>query len=140
MNRNFTRAKLERELKSAEERMDGYLRQMDEADADDAGGGAVVYLEAKTAALQKRRPTLEGYRDKLEEGGHGQLSLTDQESDTHRFVKHMTESGSPRSRLRPSPENMSPSSTPNSLPRPTSPESRPASKLCATRLARLSKW
>ena len=34
VNRNFTRAKLERELKRAEERLENYLRQMDEADAD----------------------------------------------------------------------------------------------------------
>ena len=43
VNRNFTRARLERELKSAEERLERYLRQMDEADADDTGGGVVGY-------------------------------------------------------------------------------------------------
>ena len=77
VNRNFTRAKLERELNSAEERLERYLRQMDEADADDAGGGAVVDLEEKIAALRERRATLREYRDKLEESGRGQLSLTD---------------------------------------------------------------
>ena len=47
VNRNFTRAKLERELNSAEERLERYLRQMDEADADDTGGGVVVDLEGR---------------------------------------------------------------------------------------------
>ena len=65
VNRNFTRAKLERELNRAEERLERYLRQMDEADADDAGGDAVVNLEGKIAALRARRATLERYRDKL---------------------------------------------------------------------------
>ncbi len=87
VNRNFTRAKLERELSSAEERLERYLRQMDEADADDAGGGAVVDLEAKIAALRERRTTLEGYRDKLEESGRGQLSLTDPDSRVMRTGK-----------------------------------------------------
>ena len=73
VNRNFTRAKLERELNSAEERLERYMRQMDEADADDAGG-AVVDLEGKIAALRERRATLREYRDKLEESGRGQLS------------------------------------------------------------------
>lgn len=87
VNRNFTRAKLERELSSAEERLERYLRQMDEADADDAGGSAVVDLEAKIAALRERRTTLEGYRDKLEESGRGQLSLTDPDSRVMRTGK-----------------------------------------------------
>ncbi len=57
VNRNFTRAKLERELKSAEERLERYLRQMDEADADDAGGGPVVDLEGKIAgSVNAARP------------------------------------------------------------------------------------
>ena len=67
VNRNFTRAKLERELKSAEERLERYLRQMDEAEADDASGSVVVDLEGKIAALQERRATLREYQDKLEE-------------------------------------------------------------------------
>ncbi len=67
VNRNFTRAKLERELRSAEARLDHYLRQMDEADADDAGGNAAVDLEGKIEALRERRATLREYRDKLEE-------------------------------------------------------------------------
>ncbi len=33
VNRNFTQAKLERELKRADERLEHYLRDLDEADA-----------------------------------------------------------------------------------------------------------
>ena len=87
VNRNFTRAKLERELNSAEERLERYLRQMDEADADDTGGGVVVDLEGKIAALRERRATLREYQDKLEESGRGQLSLTDPDSRVMRTGK-----------------------------------------------------
>ena len=87
VNRNFTRAKLERELKSAEGRLERYLRQMDEADADDTGGGVVVDLEGKIAALRERRATLRECQDKLEESGRGQLSMTDPDSRVMRTGK-----------------------------------------------------
>lgn len=88
VHRNFTRAKLERELKSAEERLERYLGQMDEADAEDDGGdGAVADLQGKIAALRERRATLREYRDKLEGSGRGQLSLTDPDSRAMRNGK-----------------------------------------------------
>ena len=40
--RNFTRAKLQRELKKADERLDRHLSQMDEADAEDPGASAAA--------------------------------------------------------------------------------------------------
>lgn len=75
VNRNFTRAELERELKSAEERLERYLRQMDEVDADDPSGGGVVDLEAKIESLRKRRATLTEYRDKLEKAARAGVSM-----------------------------------------------------------------
>ena len=102
VNRNFTRAKLERELKSAEERLECYLRQMDEADADATGGGVVVDLEGKIAALRERRATLREYRDKLEESGRGQLSLTGPDSRVMRTGKGGVVGYNGRSRLTPS--------------------------------------
>jgi len=88
VNRNFTGARLERELKRADERLEHYLKQMDEADADDAGGGgAVADLEGKIAALRERREALREYRDELAESGEGQLSLTDPDSRVMRTGK-----------------------------------------------------
>ena len=73
--RNFTRAKLERELKKADERPDRYLSQMDEADADDPGASAAAPdLQGKIAAIQKRRATLKAHRETLEESGRARES------------------------------------------------------------------
>ena len=78
VNRNFTRVKLANELKKADERLDRYLRRMDEADADDPGCSATVTdLLGKIAAIRERRATLRAHREQLKESGRGQLSLTD---------------------------------------------------------------
>ena len=84
-NRNFTRAKLKKELEKADERLDRYLKQMDEADADDSSGSvAVTDLQGKVAAIRERRAALSARRKQLEASGRGQLSLTDPDS---RLVK-----------------------------------------------------
>lgn len=56
-DRNFTRAKLQRHLQSIDERLDRYLEQMNETDAQDADGGmrAVANLQEKIASMRKRR-------------------------------------------------------------------------------------
>ena len=78
VNRNFTRVKLANELKKADERLDRYLRRMDEADADDPGCSATVTdLLGKIAAIRERRANLRAHREQLKESGRGQLSLTD---------------------------------------------------------------
>ena len=50
-DRNFTQAKLKRDLQRIDDRLDHYLDQMNEADADDASGGthSVAGLQAKIA-------------------------------------------------------------------------------------------
>ena len=83
-NRNFTRVKLDKELDRAAERLDCYLKQMDEADADDPGNAAVTDLQRKIEALRARRATLSAHREQLEKSGRRQLSLTDPDS---RLVK-----------------------------------------------------
>ena len=83
--RNFTRAGLEKALGKADERLDRYLEEMDEADADEPAGGAEAKgLESKIAALRQRRAALSARREQLEESGREQLSLTDPDS---RLVK-----------------------------------------------------
>ena len=81
-DRNFTQAKLKKDLQRIDERLDRYLDQMNEADADDAGGEthAVAGLKAKIATLRKRKASLEGHRQTLVDTGEAQLSLTDPDS------------------------------------------------------------
>ena len=79
---NFTRAKLKTHLQRIDDRLDRYLDQMNEADADDAGGraDAVADLQEKIASIRKRKETLEAHRQTLDDTGEAQLSLTDPDS------------------------------------------------------------
>ena len=87
-NRNFTRAKLKKELEKAGERLDRYLKQMDEADADDSSGGAAVTeIQGKIAAIREQRVALSDRRKQLEASGRGQLSLTDPDSRLAKTTK-----------------------------------------------------
>ena len=54
--RNFTRAMLDSKLKKTDERLEHYLKQIDEADAGDSGGSAasVTELSAKIGSLRER--------------------------------------------------------------------------------------
>ena len=77
-DRNFTQAKLKKDLQRIDERLDRYLDQMNKADADEGGDGsnAVAGLQAKIASMRKRKAILEGHRQTLVETGEAQLSLT----------------------------------------------------------------
>ena len=81
-DRNFTQAKLKKDLQRIDERLDRYLDRMNEADADESGGetNAVAGLEAKIASLRKRKETLEGHGQTLVDTGEAQFSLTDPDS------------------------------------------------------------
>lgn len=81
-DRNFTEAKLRRELAANQERLERYLQQMDEMDASDAADespskGRVRDLAQKIAVLRERRTRLETHRKELQDSGEEQLSLTD---------------------------------------------------------------
>ena len=80
--RNFTRATLKMDLRRTCERLERYLDEMNEANADDTGGGAVAvsYLQKKIASLRKKKETLEKHRRTLDETGEAELSLTDPDS------------------------------------------------------------
>ena len=81
-DRNFTRAKLKSQLQRIDKRLDHYLDQMNQADADDAGGSAVAVpdLQDKITSLRKRKEALETHRQTLDDTGEAQLSLTDPDS------------------------------------------------------------
>ena len=79
--RNFTKAKLSKAMAESDERLACYLKQLDDADADDdkeeRNIGQIDRLQEKIKAIRERRERLEGYRERLEESGEDQLSLTD---------------------------------------------------------------
>ena len=81
-DRNFTGAKLRRDLAASQERLERYLQQMDEMDAADMADaspskGRVRDLAQKIAALRERQAHLETHRKALQESGEAQLSLPD---------------------------------------------------------------
>ena len=81
-DRNFTGAKLRRDLAASQERLERYLRQMDEMDAADMADarpskGRGRDLAQKITALRERQARLETHRKALQESGEDQLSLTD---------------------------------------------------------------
>ena len=59
-DRNFTAARLERELQASDERLERYLEQLDGADTTEAGSGAphAPNFAEKIAAVRERRTTL----------------------------------------------------------------------------------
>jgi len=76
--RNFTKGKLAKAMAESDERLARYLKQLDEADKDDATPPERVdNLEEKIAALKERRAQLEQHRVELEASGEDQISLTD---------------------------------------------------------------
>ncbi|OKP63050.1 transposase [Ensifer adhaerens] len=83
-DRNFTKAKLDKDMREVDERLERYLRHLDDADKRDsdqpAGKPSVANLEEKIAGLRRRRARLEGYCAELEQSGDDQLSLTDPDS------------------------------------------------------------
>ncbi len=76
--RNFTKGKLAKAIAESDERLNRYLKQLDEADKDDTTPSERVdNLEEKIAAIKERRACLEDHRAELEASGKDQISLTD---------------------------------------------------------------
>ena len=76
--RNFIKAKLARALAVSDERLNRYLKQLDDADKEDTTPSARVdNLDEKIAAIKERRARLEQHRADLEASGEDQISLTD---------------------------------------------------------------
>lgn len=80
--RNFTKAKVKKYLQELEERIDGYLQELDEADAQELASKPLSadQLKAKIEQLQARQEKYQGYLAQMEESGESQLSLTDPDS------------------------------------------------------------
>ena len=81
-DRNFTRGSLKQFIKMADERLDDYLKRLDEGDAGEArtGGSRTKNLAEKIEALREKRGRYGALLAQLERTGENQISLTDPDS------------------------------------------------------------
>jgi transposase len=82
-DRNFTRNSLQNFIRAADERLDDYLRRLDEGAVEEGGtgGGARTRnLAEKIAALREKRGRYGAMLADLERTGESQISLTDPDS------------------------------------------------------------
>jgi hypothetical protein len=81
-DRNFTQNSLKKFIRVADQRLDDYLRQLDEGDAAEVGNGGArtKNLAEKIAVLREKRGRYEMILTKLERTGEAQISLTDPDS------------------------------------------------------------
>ena len=82
-DRNFTRASLEQFIRTSDERLADYLRQLDTGDVEEggAGGGSrVPDLTTKIDAIRAKRDRLRSLLESLDRSGESQISLTDPDS------------------------------------------------------------
>jgi len=80
--RNFTQTKVKKYLPELEERIEGYLQELDEADNQEPVPNqlSAEQLQAKIEQLQARQQKYQGYLEQMEQSGQSQLSLTDPDS------------------------------------------------------------
>src|SRR5271166_2348806 len=82
-DRNFTRSSLRAFIRAADERLEDYLKRLDEGDVEDGatGGGArTKNLAEKIAALSEKRGRYQAMLAQLDRTGEDQISLTDPDS------------------------------------------------------------
>src|SRR5271156_5663191 len=81
-DRNFTRNSLGRFIKAADERLEDYLKRLDEGDVAEAGtsGARTKNLGEKIEALRKKCGQYGALLAELERSGESQISLTDPDS------------------------------------------------------------
>jgi len=77
--RNFTKAKLDKYIKSADERLEKYLGQLDDADCGDEAGTTrrSEALAVKIAKVREPRQVNQAMLEQLKASGESQISLTD---------------------------------------------------------------
>lgn len=80
--RNFTKAKLQETLKDIDAKIEQYIRELDQADAEEAEVHQTTAeaLQEKVRQLRQRKGRDEQLRDALEASGESQVSLTDPDS------------------------------------------------------------
>jgi len=81
--RNFTQAKLKRQMERLDEKIEEYLEELDEGDEEEKGlpeKPNAEQLREKIEGMEKRRAKLGQIQDQLKESGESQVSLTDPDS------------------------------------------------------------
>lgn len=95
--RNFNEARLSQAIKAMEQKIDGYLQSLDEADADDPDpdepGPTAAELGAKIAELKERKAKYQALKEGMKESGAKQVSLTDADARSMVMHHHSTEVG-----------------------------------------------
>ena len=93
--RNFTERKLKRAIKDIEKKIDAYLDELDENDANepDEHRPTAGELKEKIKTLRERMKKYKGLKKKIEETGETQISLTDADS------RSMPLAGGPRTQV-----------------------------------------
>jgi SAM-dependent methyltransferase len=82
-DRNFTRSSLRAFIRTADERLEDYLKRLDEVDVEDgatSGGARTKNLAEKIAALSEKRRRYNAMLAQLDRTGEDQISLTDPDS------------------------------------------------------------
>jgi transposase/ElaB/YqjD/DUF883 family membrane-anchored ribosome-binding protein len=80
--RNFTQAKLKRQIRRLDQKIDEYLEELDQADEQekDVRQPSAQELREKIEAMKQRRARLGAIQDELKESDQSQISLTDPDS------------------------------------------------------------
>ncbi len=79
-DRTFVKSKVEKSIRETDERLERYLKTLDEADQSDEveiNPDQIEGLKAKIEAIRERRTRLTGYHKTMSATGETQLSLTD---------------------------------------------------------------
>jgi DNA repair exonuclease SbcCD ATPase subunit len=81
-HRNFNEKKLKKELRGIEEKIEGYLRELEENDEKEFGVSSPdrEELEARIEELKEKKGEYKELLEKLEDSGESQISLTDPDS------------------------------------------------------------
>jgi transposase len=94
--RNFNEARLAKAIKALEAKIDSYMNELDEADADETDpepGPTAAELRAKIKTLQERKAKYQALKQGLKESGAKQVSLTDPDARSMVMHHHSTEVG-----------------------------------------------
>lgn len=78
---NFSKKKLEDRLRRIDEKIDGYMQELDVNDKNEDASPA-INVQAALESLKKRKQEYEEQMKKLAESGEGEVSLTDQTQDS----------------------------------------------------------
>lgn len=76
-DRNFTLSKLDDRIIRLDQHIARYMEELDECDAEEGRKLSREELEHKLEACRSRKEQYEGYRERLEQSGESQVSLTD---------------------------------------------------------------